>query len=91
MLVTAHYDHLGMRKKDNPEPGEDLIFNGAKTMVAAQAASWECGGLGVMRKNPKRSVGDRVFLGRGRRSQGQRLLRPAPGLSPGEDRRADEL
>ena len=89
--VTAHYDHLGMRKKDNPEASEDLLFKGATTMVAAQAAIMECA-PDLRRDEAEAQAKHRVhvLLGRGRRFLGQRLLRPAPGLSPGEDRCVDQ-
>jgi len=64
VLVTAHYDHLGMRKKENPEPGEDLIFNGANDDGSGTAGVMECARiLSQMKTKPKRSIVFMCFWG----------------------------
>jgi hypothetical protein len=62
VLVTAHYDHLGI--KPDGKPGEDNIFNGANddgsgTVSVIELAS----ALSAMKSRPKRSLVFMTFYG----------------------------
>jgi Zn-dependent M28 family amino/carboxypeptidase len=55
VVYTAHYDHLGM--KEDPKPGEDAIFNGARDNASGVAAMLEIArAMAALPKPPRRSV-----------------------------------
>lgn len=57
LLVTAHYDHLGMAKQ-----GTDLIYNGANDNASSTSGIIEIG-KAMVRAKPKRSVVIIAFYG----------------------------
>lgn len=55
VVYTAHYDHLGM--KEDPKPGEDAIYNGARDNASGIAAMLEIArAMTALPKAPRRSV-----------------------------------
>jgi Zn-dependent M28 family amino/carboxypeptidase len=55
VVYTAHYDHLGI--KENPKPGEDAIYNGARDNASGVAAMLEIArAMTVLPKPPRRSL-----------------------------------
>jgi hypothetical protein len=59
ILVTAHYDHLGMKAD-----GDDRIFNGANDDGSGVVSVLELAQvLGAMKKRPKRSIVFMTFYG----------------------------
>jgi Zn-dependent M28 family amino/carboxypeptidase len=55
VVYTAHYDHLGM--KEDPKPGEDAIYNGARDNASGVAAMLEIArAMTALPKPPRRSV-----------------------------------
>ena len=55
VIYTAHYDHLGM--KEDPKPGEDAIYNGARDNASGVAAMLEIArAMTTLPKPPRRSV-----------------------------------
>jgi Zn-dependent M28 family amino/carboxypeptidase len=55
VVYTAHYDHLGM--KENPNPGEDPIYNGARDNASGVAAMLEIArAMAALPGAPRRSV-----------------------------------
>jgi len=84
LVLTAHYDHLGVRGT-----GEgDHIYNGANDDASGTSSVLEIAkALASLSQRPRRKhrVPDRVWRGTGR--SGLALLLPAPRISAGEDRR----
>jgi len=55
VIYTAHYDHLG--RNENPKPGEDPIYNGARDNASGVAALLEIAqALASLPTPPRRSV-----------------------------------
>lgn len=69
VLLTAHYDHLGIR----PETGGDNIFNGANDDGSGTASVLElASALATMQPGPKRSIVFMTFFGEERGLLGSR-------------------
>ncbi len=79
VLLTAHYDHLGVRKADNPEPGTDLIFNGANDDASGTTGVMEAARLiSSMKTRPKRTLVFMCFWGEEAGLQGSRYYAGHP-------------
>jgi Zn-dependent M28 family amino/carboxypeptidase len=82
VVYTAHYDHLGM--KENPKPGEDAIYNGARDNASGVAAMLEVArAMAALPKPPRRSV---IFVATAAEEQGllgSRYLVAHPPLPAG--------
>jgi len=63
VMLTAHYDHLGMRSSAS-KPGEDIIFNGANDDGSGTVSVIEIA-VAIARQNPrpKRSIVFVTFFG----------------------------
>ncbi|MCX6150863.1 MAG: M28 family peptidase [Ignavibacteriales bacterium] len=62
VILGAHYDHVGYKKKHNP--GEDYIFNGADDNASGTAALMAIAkSFGSLQQKPKRSLLFIAFLG----------------------------
>ncbi len=60
VLVSAHYDHLGI----SPREGADRIFNGANDDASGTASVIEAAyALGALKQRPKRSIVFMAFFG----------------------------
>ena len=60
VMVTAHYDHLGIRKRD----GKDVIYNGANDDGSGTVSVMELAeALSSMKVHPKRSIIFMTFFG----------------------------
>ena len=80
VLVTAHYDHLGVRGSG---PG-DHIYNGANDDASGTASVVELAQtLAALPERPKRSIVFMTVFGEELGLAGVALLRAAPGLSAG--------
>ena len=63
VLVTAHYDHLGVREHCNPKK-EDCIFNGANDDGSGTVSVVElANALSTLKTRPKRSILFMTFFG----------------------------
>src|SRR5690348_17353075 len=65
VLVTAHYDHLGMRQATpDTDPNADLIYNGANDDGSGTVSVIElAGALAEMKTRPKRTLVFMTFFG----------------------------
>ena len=76
ILVTAHYDHLGIRP--NAE-GDDKIFNGANDDGSGTVSVMElASALAAMKRRPKRSIVFMTFYGEERGLVGSRYYGAHP-------------
>jgi Zn-dependent M28 family amino/carboxypeptidase len=76
IIVTAHYDHIGM----NPNaPGDDKIFNGANDDGSGTVGVIELAqALSTLKKRPKRSIVFMTFFGEERGLLGSRYYGKNP-------------
>ncbi len=76
IIVTAHYDHIGM----NPSvPGDDKIFNGANDDGSGTVGVIELAqALSTLKKRPKRSIVFMTFFGEERGLLGSRYYGKNP-------------
>jgi len=62
VMLTAHYDHLGMRTTSNP--GDDKIYNGANDDGSGTVSVMEiAGAVAALPVHPKRSIIFMTFFG----------------------------
>ena len=63
VMLTAHYDHLGMRS-GSPKPGEDIVFNGANDDASGVVSIIEiAAALARQNPHPPRSIIFVAFFG----------------------------
>ena len=76
VLVTAHYDHLGIRPD---QPGDDKIFNGANDDGSGTVGVIElANALSTLKVKPKRSIVFMTFFGEERGLLGSRFYGKNP-------------
>lgn len=79
VLVTAHYDHLGMRPAPENDPNADTIYNGANDDGSGTVSVIElAGALGALKKHPKRTLVFMTFFGEERGLLGSRYYGKNP-------------
>jgi Zn-dependent M28 family amino/carboxypeptidase len=82
VILSAHYDHLGLAKSGWAKPGEDRIFNGANDDASGVASVLEiASALAALPRRPKRSVLVILYCGEERGLIGSRYYASHP-LAP---------
>ncbi len=87
VLLTAHYDHLGVREQGSG----DRIYNGANDDGSGTVSVMEVArALARLPKHPRRSIVFMTFFGEEEGLIGSALLRSPSGLAAGQDRGGSE-
>jgi hypothetical protein len=85
VMLTAHYDHLGILPESRAAPGADRIFNGANDDGSGTVSVMEiASALAAMPRHPARSILFMTFFGEERGLMGSAFYARHPLVSPAD-------